>query len=91
MTIERVPVDDRMGQQPCRERPASPRRLLQADTADELMGDQDIVCPQHEAVETAEDVNKVFMVGPHPCIITAGGTRMACRNLQRYVGETWAP
>eukprot|EP00971_Amphidinium_carterae_P067697 1340458-Amphidinium_carterae.1 len=30
-------------------------------------------------------VNKVFMIGTHPCIITEGGIRMACRNYKRYV------
>eukprot|EP00971_Amphidinium_carterae_P351387 6492088-Amphidinium_carterae.1 len=30
-------------------------------------------------------VHRVFMVGTHPCIITAGGTRMACKKCSRYV------
>eukprot|EP00971_Amphidinium_carterae_P188514 3741938-Amphidinium_carterae.1 len=30
-----------------------------------------------------ETVNRVFMIGTHPCIITAGGTRMACKKCMR--------
>eukprot|EP00971_Amphidinium_carterae_P065389 1295578-Amphidinium_carterae.1 len=39
-----------------------------------------------EPVEDRQEaVNRVFMVGTHPCIITAGGTRMACKKCSRYV------
>eukprot|EP00971_Amphidinium_carterae_P206322 4094192-Amphidinium_carterae.2 len=39
-----------------------------------------------------ETANKVFMIGPHLCIITAGRNRLACRNCKGYVStyqKTW--
>eukprot|EP00971_Amphidinium_carterae_P331646 6465359-Amphidinium_carterae.1 len=51
----------------------------------ELMHHEEI----DECVSVVEDrqesSNRVFMVGTHPCIITAGGTRMACKKCSRYV------
>eukprot|EP00971_Amphidinium_carterae_P312568 6212505-Amphidinium_carterae.1 len=35
--------------------------------------------------EHPKAVNRDYMIGTHPCIITEGGTRMACRNCKRYV------
>eukprot|EP00971_Amphidinium_carterae_P230812 4580292-Amphidinium_carterae.2 len=37
-----------------------------------------------------EVVNRVFMVGTHPCLITHGGSRMTCKKCTRYV-TTYKP
>eukprot|EP00971_Amphidinium_carterae_P262966 5216992-Amphidinium_carterae.1 len=42
-----------------------------------------------ERVPVADDrqeaIQRVFMVGTHPCIITEGGAHMACKKCSRYV------
>eukprot|EP00971_Amphidinium_carterae_P007661 151475-Amphidinium_carterae.1 len=39
----------------------------------------------------SDSVNKVSMIGPHPCIIIESGTRLACRNCKRHAVQLCKP
>eukprot|EP00971_Amphidinium_carterae_P290626 5771126-Amphidinium_carterae.1 len=46
------------------------RSTVRADhvKSEDHMGDQEVPGPHSEPMETSASVNKVFMIGPHPCI-----------------------
>eukprot|EP00971_Amphidinium_carterae_P077935 1541811-Amphidinium_carterae.1 len=67
---------------------SAPMETREPDQVDEDL-DVRVDEERNKRVAVVEDrqeaIHRVFMVGTHPCIITAGGTRMACKKCSRYV------